>query len=326
MSKLHTLTSKSVLRVFFSVLLLLFVFEAVDFQALWRVLTRMSLPGAIAVSLLYALGQVLSAWKWSFFVAKTPLAKRRTTLLRAYAFGMFVNTFGLGTIGGDLTRALLLRPQKAQRALAISTVVADRLHGLLVLFAIGCCGVVLVAPKPIDSGLVRVAALSGLALIALMVLAYPFLRARAANSSRRLIQKVRGVLSSLAIGRTTLIQVTVLSIAVHSLQILMHVVIAEDLRANLPLLFFIAVVPIVNIASSLPFSINGIGVREALYVLFFVPQGVSAEVAIAFGAIWLVSVTLVSALGGLLLPPEIRREFKEMQWSEGAKESTRRVA
>lgn len=326
MSLSQVLSSKTFLRVLFSAVLLVFLLAVLDFPALWKVLTRMSLPGAIAISLLYALGQTLSAWKWSFIVADTPLSTKALTLIRAYFFGMFVNTFGLGTIGGDLTRALLLRPAKQQRSLAISTVVADRVYGLLVLAVIGCLGVFLVGPEPLDTPLLRSAACGAAVLILLALVFLPSLKGRenARRSSR--MQKLREVLSSLILKRSTLLKVSAVSVLVHALQIGMHFVIAKDLHTGLSLLFLIAVVPIVNIASSLPFSINGIGVRESLYLLFFVPLGVSAEVAVAFGAIWLVSVTLVSALGGLFLPPELRRELKEVQWPEGEHEPRRRVA
>jgi hypothetical protein len=62
-------------------------------------------------------------------------------------------------------------------------------------------------------------------------------------------------------------------------------------------------VPFVNIASSLPISWNGLGVREKSYQTFFVasaPGLMTSEQAIAFGALWLLAVMTTSAIGGIV--------------------------
>ncbi len=313
-----TILRKIPIRLISSLLLLCVVLVVVDFGNLWTVLTRMSLPGAIAISLIYTFGQVVSALKWMLFIPPSLFPKRRSMVLRAYFFGMFVNTFGLGTIGGDMTRALLLRPKKGQRATAIASVLADRVHGLLVLLSIGVIAILYVRPAVLEP---YVQALSSPLVVLLAALALLlgvgvllWLKSRQRLTESVLVQKLRDVFAALSLKPTLVIKATCLSVIVHSAQILMHLVIARDLHTGLSLAFLFAVVPLVNIASSLPISVNGIGVREALYLLFLVPQGVSPEVAVAFGAIWLVSVSLVSALGGLLLPPEIKRELKDFDW------------
>src|SRR5690606_28499487 len=53
--------------------------------------------------------------------------------LKSYFIGQFVNCFGLGVVGGDVTRGLLLAHGRPQKTPAIASVVADRLHGLAIL-------------------------------------------------------------------------------------------------------------------------------------------------------------------------------------------------
>jgi uncharacterized membrane protein YbhN (UPF0104 family) len=50
---------------------------------------------------------------------------------------------------------------------------------------------------------------------------------------------------------------------------------------------------------------NGIGIREGLYTLFFLPLGVPGESAVAMGAVWILIVTSVSALGAFLVSPRL---------------------
>ena len=57
-----------------------------------------------------------------------------------------------------------------------------------------------------------------------------------------------------------------------------------------------------NIASSLPISWQGLGIRENSYIFFLTaaPAIVSKEQAVAFGALWLLAVTVSSAIGGIV--------------------------
>ena len=61
----------------------------------------------------------------------------------------------------------------------------------------------------------------------------------------------------------------------------------------------------VNIAASLPFSLNGLGVREVGYSKLFAPAGIPPEVSVAFAAVWFACVTLVSLIGGAIFGPTI---------------------
>ncbi|MCB0360731.1 MAG: flippase-like domain-containing protein, partial [Bdellovibrionales bacterium] len=97
-----------------------------------------------------------------------------------------------------------------------------------------------------------------------------------------------------------LLTATAISAAFHCLQIGMHWIIAQELDLPLTLAYLFATVPLVNIAASLPISMNGLGIREAGYLFLFVPVGVEPASAIAFGALWILAVTVVSALAGFV--------------------------
>jgi hypothetical protein len=77
---------------------------------------------------------------------------------------------------------------------------------------------------------------------------------------------------------------------------------ASAVHAEIPIATLFVVIPLVNIASSLPISWNGLGVRENSYMYFLTaaPALVSPEQAAAFGALWLLAVTVSSAVGGIV--------------------------
>jgi uncharacterized membrane protein YbhN (UPF0104 family) len=100
----------------------------------------------------------------------------------------------------------------------------------------------------------------------------------------------------------TLAIITGISIVFHCIQIALHSVMASAVGAQIPLSTLFVVIPLVNIASSLPISWNGLGVRETSYIFFLTspPPLVSPEQAAAFGAMWLLAVTVTSAVGGIV--------------------------
>ncbi|MCB0325872.1 MAG: flippase-like domain-containing protein [Bdellovibrionales bacterium] len=292
---------KYLVRLGVSLGVLAIVYMSVDLAELPTVLGRVSWQGALLVLVLYTVSQLLSAIKWQIFLREAGVRRSLRLVIRAYFFGMFVNTFGLGTLGGDVARGMLLKPARGRRAAALATVVADRLHGLLTLSLLAGGAILMVHPEHLTHLALLLVIASAVTLIGSWWFG-PQLLTRIFPAEHRFGTAARNAAAAFPRSATAFGAATVVSLCSHVLQILVHVVIAHDLHAEIGIGYLFATVPVVNIAASIPVTINGLGVREAMYVLLFTPAGISRELAVAFGAIWVVSVTLVGALGGFLLP------------------------
>lgn len=287
-------------RLSVSVLVLLLVLRYVHFKELWHVLSSISFSTAASFFGLHILSQAISAFKWSLILRETGIRRSFPAVLYAYFTGMFVNAFAFGTVGGDLARAIAIRPQKGERAKGLATVVADRIHGLTVLLLIGLIAIAFVQPPVLG----RHAVLLSVALAFALVIGWwlgPIVVERIFSKENKLGNFARQIAGGFAWRPIALTQITILSIVFHSIQISMHCLLAREFAAPIPYSYLFATVPLVNIASSLPISMNGIGVREGLYNFLFSPLGVSSETSVAFGAVWILTVTLVSALCGLIV-------------------------
>src|SRR5262245_64536041 len=86
--------------------------------------------------ILFLAGQGLSAVKWWMLGTSVGLERPLTDYVRFYFIGMFLNVFGLSTIGGDVARGLYLGDGR-RPALALNSVLFDRMSGLAILMALG---------------------------------------------------------------------------------------------------------------------------------------------------------------------------------------------
>lgn len=70
---------------------------------------------------------------------------------------------------------------------------------------------------------------------------------------------------------------------------------------GLPVLLIYTYIPIISLLLALPISFGGFGAREAMYTLFFVPYGFSAESMLSMSAFMGVVQLISAVLGGLFV-------------------------
>lgn len=275
---------------------------SISFDKLLNTLGQISPITAILVIIGYTVGQLMSSVKWWTIARSGGIDVSYSTALKAYFIGMFVNCFGsgLGTVGGDVARGILISNGLPKKTEGIASVVADRIHGLTVLSVIAL----------ITSQLFRSDRVPGWLLLSLLTLIMGFIAAwvlgpailRRLPNSSKFAMKMHQVAAIFPRDIGVLSLITAISVVFHCTQILLHAVMANAVGAQIPLATLFVVIPLVNIASSLPISWNGLGVRENSYIYFLTaaPALVSAEQAAAFGALWLLAVTATSAIGGIV--------------------------
>ena len=121
-----------------SAALLAYISYDVDHADLRAALSAVDLRDLVLPLGLFLAGQVLSAVE---VVAARLLGRASSRpladYLRFYFIGMFLNVFGLGTIGGDVVRGLYLGDGRPARPRASTRVIFDRLSGLAILMALG---------------------------------------------------------------------------------------------------------------------------------------------------------------------------------------------
>ena len=291
---------KLLIRILLSLAMLTLALRLVDLNELKQSLLNIPLPTLGMVVVIFFLGQLLSSYKWWLLARSGSIEAPWLLAVRAYFLGMAVNCFGLGTVGGDLARALVLGSKSRQKTTALASVFADRLHGITVLASIGVVSMAFFGRQHISSEFL---VLLPVCIIAVVVSWYfgPAIALGVLPKQGALhknIEKIAQVFPSdpAAIGYISLI-----SLVFHLLQIFLHQVMAAGFGIQIPWSVLFVIIPVINILSSLPISWNGLGVRENGYLFFLAPLFISREHAIAFGVMWLLAMAVSSAIGALVL-------------------------
>lgn len=256
----------------------------------------------------YLLSQVLSAYKWQ--VLSRPLGFLQP--FRAYAAyyfaGMYFNLFAPSTVAGDFGRSVLLAAGRERLPLAVQSVVADRVSGLVMLFWVGAIGVLLADPTvlPIQWRVgvcaVAVGAVAGWWLL-------PSALERGFPPDHRLRRFFQGLIGPYTEQPRVLLQACGLSLLFHVFQFGLQLMLARALGLEVSAWYLLVCIPLISLLSGLPISFGGLGVRESGYVMFLAMAGIGQERALALGLLWSAIVLGANATGGvaLLLSPAARR-------------------
>jgi uncharacterized membrane protein YbhN (UPF0104 family) len=258
---------------------------------------------------LYLLLHLLGTLKWRIMTNAAGAGLSWVHAARCYYAGLFGNTFLISLVGGDVVRAgLALRYAHSKAGLLVGSL-ADRLFDVAGLLAIAVGGAVWM-PGLVDSQSRRL--FQGLAL-GVGVLALGVVGLRLLLPARRLPFKVRRhlvrfrVATQAVVRRPLQVLLAVgLGVVLQSSLVLLNAWLGAACGLHLPLWTWLFAWPLAKIASMLPVSLGGLGVREAALVSLLVPLGADAASVVAAGLAFeavIILGGLVSGLIALLLAP-----------------------
>jgi hypothetical protein len=222
--------------------------------------------GAVGLtSLLLAIGQALSAWRWQLFLG--PDAPRWLDLFRVYLIGQFAGLFLPTSVGGDVVRIVAVSRVRPA-GLTVLSILLDRGLGLGALLVYLGIGVLLVPAHTAGWGTRLQVGVSpswwiaGAALVALLLLflaPHPMLgrvRAFASETLRAMAETFRR--RPRAFGAALL-----LSFFVQGIYILAWRTAGTGAELVLPLNFLLFAVPVVSLATMVPVTIHGASGRAS---------------------------------------------------------------
>src|SRR4051812_11826637 len=279
-------------------------------EKLWAGTRAASISWLVVALAIYAVTVVVSVWRWQLLLSAQDVHVKTNWLAGSYLVALFFNNFLPSNIGGDVIRIRDTAPEAGSKTLATAVVLVDRGLGLMGLVLVAACGATLAAGTvtggalPIAPGWLWTGFLLGAALSAPAVLApagfgrmLQPLRVFHPDWIDNRIEKLPAVLarfrdrpSALAgcFGGAVFVQAGTVAFYLAAAYAL-HIAIGPgDLAVIVPLSFLLQMAPV---------SINGFGVREAAFTVYFARLRLPLESALLVSLVPTMLVMLFSLSG-----------------------------
>jgi hypothetical protein len=237
----------------------------------------------------------MTSWRWHLLARMNGINGPFRETLAYYFLGMFTNLFVPGLVGGDAARALYLGRRHQRLAEAIASVVADRGIGLLAVFWFAAGSALTLRTVKLPPSILLVTLVIGAGALAGW-LTSPLLARLATHLGGRLGRLVEPLLVYLR-HPAALVPAIILSFVLQASLAICQYLLARGLGLETPLATFFLCVPIANVFASLPITLNGLGVREAAYLVLFGYAGLSKPDTIALGLLWFAAIMIGGTTG-----------------------------
>jgi uncharacterized protein (TIRG00374 family) len=263
----------------------------------------------VGVSMLMILAGVFPmAWRWQFLLRARGINEDLVWLTRAYFVSLAVGQVLPTSIGGDASRIYeATRRHRGQvSAIAGSVLVERAVGGVVTLLLAGVGFILAIGRYPIGAYLwIELLLVLGAIVLTfvffsrrvrarLVVLVPLTRRLRVERFARAIYEGVHAYRSH----RGTLGVVALATIVVQFGGILSIYAAGRAVGIHVSLLAYVVLGPLLFLVTLIPFTINGLGVREAFFVNFFVRLHIAPDAAFACGFLFFLT-SLAVALPGL---------------------------
>lgn len=298
------------LKVVVSIGLLALLLSRSDVPRVWSYVRTASI-GWLAASLgLYLLMILASAWRWGLLLAAQGVAVPTRTLTGSFLVATFFNNFLPSNIGGDVIRIADTAGAAGSRTLATTIVLADRGLGLLGLVLLAAAASTIAhqgASAPVPAWMLWAGLAAALTAAAPALLA-PRQVIRLLGPLRRLnpewvgtrLDRLTGALERFRQAPLALAGCFAGAVLVQGLLVGFYAAIAHAMGVGISSWHMAVLVPVSFLVQMAPLSVNGFGLREATFSLYFARLGLPIEAALAISLLGAALVMLFSLSGAVV--------------------------
>jgi uncharacterized protein (TIRG00374 family) len=316
------------LRPLFGLGLLAFLLWQVDWQELTRIVSQASL-GYVGVALLIELLNVLPrVLRWRALLLTQGTREPFLRLFSIYLVGSFFNNFLPSSVGGDSVRMLRLGRLTGQGADAVSSVLVERLCGLFAVLLMGAVAVLSNWRLAVAGGIGFLVLGAFVAFVLGMLLLFNLRRVRSCltipfsplaqgwgEGGREEEGHTRAPWLAALIGKLGKLYDSIYAFRSHERVLLVVLAFSllfrfgdvlrlyvQSLALHLPVSFIwlMMAISLIAVVTSLPLSLNALGIQEGAYVFFFGLAGIAAPQALALALLSRGVRLTVSLVGGVI--------------------------
>jgi len=291
---------KLLLKVVVSLALFTIIFRNVSYESLADSFHKMDPIYLPVIFLLIVANYVVGAFRWkSFLIHENTGHVTVPYLINLYFIGAFFNNFMPTSVGGDVFKVYKLGKKIGNTTDAFTATFMERFTGVVALVLVSAMALIYL----LKAWGILVFAAFWLG----MIVAFYALKFFAGK-----FEKINKIYQSFLMykgNNKVLVIAFITSFVIQFIAIFTQYAVFSALGFNLPLLYSMFIIPVITLASFFIPSLNGVGVQDALYILFFGEAayiglfggvGVGTEVALSASIIYHLSRLFVSLIGGVL--------------------------
>lgn len=299
-----------ILKIFVSIALIAYLLSGTDYSAVYSSLVSAKPVYLFLAFITLLIGKILSGYRWQMLLASQEIRIPLRSLIASLFVGQFFNSFLPTTIGGDAVRAYDTAVASNESVKSVTTVFMDRLIGViaLVMLAVLAIPIAYIMGEDVNYYLLSVLILFLFCLAGLLIVLNNSLTRGLADALQgmglsRIADQVWKINTSIqemrsdnkilwiAFGVSILLQINV---------VIFHYLISLSLSLDVPLIYYFIIVPVALTVLIVPFSINGIGIREGIFVYLLAGLGISASNAIALSLLSFLLLLTQAMIGGII--------------------------
>ena len=282
-----------------SVALLAVLFSRLDAGALWASAKQASALWLLVALAVYFVHMLAATWRWRVLLDAQNVEVPAPVLFSSYLVAIFFNNFLPSNIGGDVVRVRDTAGKAGSKTLATTVILVDRVFGLLGLALVAALGATIVGrlqghvPSPIWpvwlwAGFFAASAAAAPAVVApagFGRLLRPLSVFHPTWVGER-IEKLTGALERFRDRPGALAECFLGAVCVQAILVVYHLAIVYALHIPVGVWDLAVIVPISFVVQMMPVSVNGFGVREATFSVYFSRLGLSIQsgVLVSLGA------------------------------------------
>ncbi len=317
-------TALIIFKVLVSVGLISWLLSRADLGQIWQTIQSANVGLLVLAFVMFFIGYFLSARRWQLLLGALGVPASLWTLVQSFSIAILFNNFLPSTIGGDAYRMYDSFRLGTGKSRAIMVVFIDRVIGLSALILLAFTVSLFAGEVAEQIPLLRLfllAAMSGILLLAWIVFGSGGkILMRLTQGSNRLMKVIHAIMGKLYYGfhlfegrSDVLLRAIGLSLLIQINVVIHCIIITKALHIEVPILAMFIIVPLSYLIMTAPISINGIGLRESVFVFFFGLFGVAPEQALAFSFVSFGMIIAQGVVGGIVFMLRRRADPSSVQ-------------
>jgi hypothetical protein len=265
--------------------LLGYILTKVEFDFILKMIPKINLKLLLVVFGLVGLERMIACYRWNVLLKAININISFFLLLRIFLITNSIGSLSPGGIGGDALKIYSIGSSAGNFPSVSGSILADRLIGFLSLLGISSvCSIFVFYEVPaiffvLEIGIICLAFLAVILAFVFKRTLYKIIKKIQYKSYGEKLCEALANFRNLISHKIVFFKTVFISLLVNFLKVLYVYFFAISIDIRINFIYFLVFIPMIFFIKQLPLSINGIGLSQMLYIVFFEGQGVSPSEA-----------------------------------------------